>query len=66
MYYYIKKQLEDAGELMIQTSDGRKFELHLHNTIFDDSSELIKIETGTETYWIKGSDPIYMWIHREA
>ncbi len=50
---------------MVKTSDGQEFELHLHNTTFDDRNEVIQIETGQETYWLAGSQIVYCWIHRK-
>ena len=64
MYQSVKQTLKEAGELMVKVSDGQTFELHLHNTEFDDRKELIKLDAGTETYWINGNEIVYMWVHR--
>lgn len=64
MYQNVKKKLKETGELMIKTSNGDKFELHLHNVKFDDQKKIITIDAGTETYWINGNEVSYMWIHR--
>ncbi len=65
MYRYVKSKLNEAGEIMVMLSNGTKFELHLHNTRFDDKAHLIEINTGVELYWINGDEIIYSWIHRE-
>jgi hypothetical protein len=64
MYKNVKNALQKSGELMIKAADGQTFELHLHNVTFDDANELVVLDAGTETYWIKGQDIIYMWVHR--
>ena len=64
MYKFTKTKLKTVGELMIKTADGVEFELHLHNVSFDDKNEVIEIDAGSETYWIKGNDIIYCWIHK--
>ena len=66
MYKQAKKLLKDSGELMVKISDGQTFELHLHNTTFQDNTSTIIVETGGETYWINGEEIIYAWIHRAA
>ncbi len=65
MYKQVKKALQDNGELMIMVSDGKKFELHLHNVKFDDANQLIFIDGGKEHYWINGEQVVYYWIHKE-
>ena len=64
MYKQVKSTLVKVGELMIKTADGQTFELHLHNTKFDDASQVITLDAGNETYWINGDQVVYMWIHR--
>jgi len=64
MYDQIKQTLSRVGELMIKVSDGQTFELHLHNVEFDDQSQMITLDAGTETYWINADQVVYMWIHR--
>lgn len=64
MYKNVKETLKKVGELMIKVSDGQTFELHLHNTKFDDEGEIVEIDAGAETYWINGNEVIYMWVHR--
>ena len=64
MYEQIKDKLTQAGELMIKVSDGQTFELHLHNTKFDDANKMIELDAGTETYWINADQVVYMWVHR--
>lgn len=65
MQAIIKKTLKESGEVMIKTSDGQTFELHLHNTDFDDKNGLIVIDTGTERYWISSQAVVYFWIHKK-
>ncbi len=65
MYEFVKKTLKEVGELMIKTSEGTMFELHIHNVSFDDQNKLIIIETGVEKYWIDGNQIAYVWIHRK-
>ena len=60
----IKKILEKSGELMIKVSDGQTFELHLHNTTFEDDN-IIVVDTGTEKYWIVADEVVYFWIHKK-
>lgn len=66
MYDYVKTQLKEAGELMVKVSDGQTFELHLHNTKFNDEGRIIEIDAASETYWINGDEIVYSWIHREG
>lgn len=65
MYQLVKKTLKEAGELMVKMSDGQTFELHLHNTDFDDKGELIILDTGTEKYWISSQEIAYLWTHKK-
>jgi hypothetical protein len=65
VYQQVKKALKNYGELMVMVSDGRKFELHLHNVKFEDSSKLIYIDGGKEQYWVDGQEILYYWIHKE-
>lgn len=64
MYKKLKEALQKSGELMIKTSEGTKFELHLHNVKFHDESDLIEIDAGHETYWLDGNEVVYFWVHR--
>ncbi|MEX1112626.1 MAG: hypothetical protein WEC84_04130 [Candidatus Andersenbacteria bacterium] len=66
MYEYIKSKLQQAGEVMIKSTEGQMFELHLHNTSFDDARRMIEIDAGTEVYWINGEEIAYAWIHKEV
>lgn len=64
-YNAIKKRLDEYGEIMIRVDTGEKIELHKHNVSFEDSTKELKVDAGTETYWI-GIDKItYYWIHKE-
>lgn len=64
MYKNVKDLLKKSGEVMVKVSDGQKFELHLHNTTFDDTTSMITLDAGSETYWINGNEIIYAWVHR--
>lgn len=65
MYQTVQNKLKEAGELMIQMSDGKEFELHLHNVNFDDNDNTITIEAADKTFWLDGNEIIYCWIHRD-
>ena len=65
MYEQVKSLLQKAGELMIRVADGETFELHLHNTKFDDQKKAIILETGVETYWINADQVVFVWLHRK-
>lgn len=62
----IKDELEKSGEVMIRLDTGEKLELHKHNISFDDSTQEIKIDAATETYWIPSDSVSHYWIHREG
>ena len=64
MYLNVKRALKQSGELMIKVADGQTFELHLHNTKFEDRNKMIVLDAGAETYWINGDEVVYMWVHR--
>lgn len=66
VYKTVKRKLKETGELMIQVADGATFELHTHNTKFDDVRKLIEIDGGNEVYWLNGDEVVYMWIHKHA
>jgi len=65
-YDKIKECLEKNGEVMIKLDAGDKIELHKHNVTFEDSSQEIAVDAGTETIWIDGSKIAYYWIHKEG
>ena len=65
-YENIKKRLEESGEVMIRLDNNESIELHKHNVKFDDSSQEIMIDAGTETYWIGADKVSYYWIHKEG
>ena len=60
------KELDKSGELMLKLGSGEKLELHKHNVSFDDTTQEIKVDAGTETYWISSDFVVYYWIHREG
>ncbi|VFJ12379.1 hypothetical protein [Candidatus Nitrosocosmicus franklandus] len=62
----IKKCLEESGEVMIRLDNNESIELHKHNVRFEDSSQEIVVDTGTETYWISADKVSYYWIHKEG
>jgi len=62
----IKETLEQNGEVMLRLETGEKIELHKHNVTLDDSNEEIKVDAGTETYWIPADTVAYYWIHKEG
>ena len=64
VYEFIKKHVAGSGELMVKVADGQKFELHIHNTKFDEKEKMIVLDAGAETYWINPDQIVYMWIHR--
>jgi hypothetical protein len=51
---------------MIKIDAGEKIELNKHNFIFEESSQEIVVDSGTETYWIDGNKIAYYWIHKEG
>ena len=65
-YENIKECLDQSGEVMIRLDNNEKIELHKHNVKFDDSSQEIIIDAGTETYWIGAEKVSYYWIHKEG
>lgn len=62
----IKDELEKSGELILKLGSGEKMELHKHNVSFDESTQEIKIDAASETYWISADAVVYYWIHREG
>jgi len=65
-YDRVKECLEKNGEVMIKLDTGDKIELHKHNVTFEDSSQEIVVDSGTETIWIDGNKITYYWIHKEG
>ncbi|KAA2281371.1 hypothetical protein [Candidatus Nitrosocosmicus sp. SS] len=65
-YENIKKCLEQNGEVMIRLDSNESIELHKHNMKFSDSSEEIKVDAGTETFWISADKVSCYWIHKEG
>jgi len=43
VYKKVKQELKRSGEVMIKMSDGAVFELHLHNTTFEDDGSIMSI-----------------------
>lgn len=50
----VKKALEEWGELMISTSNGERYEIHLGDTAFDFENRVIRLKTPTALYEIDG------------
>lgn len=50
----VKKELEAWGELVITTSAGEKYEIHLGDTTFDVESRTIRLTTPTALFVIDG------------
>ena len=65
-YELLKNAVEEKGELMLKSETGEKFELHKHNTSFDDQKKIIKIDGAEEVYWLDPEKVSYYWIHKEA
>jgi hypothetical protein len=65
-YENIKKCLDKSGEDMIRLDNNEHIELHKHNVQFDDGSQEIIIDAGSETFWIGADKVSYYWIHREG
>jgi hypothetical protein len=65
-YEALKASLDKNGEVMICLDTGEKLELHKHNVKFDDSTNEIVVDAGTETYWIGADRVSYYWLHKEA
>ena len=61
----IKDELDKSGELMLKIDSGEKLELHKHN-VSDESTQEIKVDASSETYWISADSVAYYWIHRRS
>ena len=66
IYELVKERVLNDGELMVKTETGDTFELHRHNTEWDDENGIIKINGSDETIWIVGEKIEQWWIHRRA
>lgn len=66
IYENIKKCLEESGEAMVRLDNNESIELHKHNVKFQDSTQEIVVDAGTETYWISADKISYYWIHKEG
>ena len=62
----LREELEKSGEVMVKLGSGEKMELHKHNVSFDESTQEIKVDASSETYWISADSVAYYWIHREG
>ncbi|MDH5569975.1 MAG: hypothetical protein OEX98_09345 [Nitrosopumilus sp.] len=51
---------------MLKLGSGEKLELHKHNVSFDESTQEIKVDAASKTYWISADSIAYYWIHREG
>lgn len=50
----VQRQLQEWGEVMITTSSGQTFELHLGDTQFDTQQRIIRLHTPDADYMIDG------------
>lgn len=50
----VERELQDWGELIITTSSGEVYEIHLGDTTFDTTSRVIKLSTPQAEYLIDG------------
>ena len=50
----VKKELAQWGELIISTSGGEKYEIHLGDTTFDTESRTIRLTTPAALFLIDG------------
>jgi hypothetical protein len=65
-YNSLKASVDKDGEVMIRLDTGESIELHKHNVSFNDDTQEIVVDSGTQTSWI-GADRIsYYWIHKEG
>ena len=62
----VVKMVDEYGEVMIRTASGTTFELHKHNVEYDKKTGMLKIQGGTEIYWIAAENIDYFWIHKKA
>ena len=51
---------------MIRVDTGEEIELHIHNVKFEDSTQEIVVDAGTDTFWIGADRVSYYWIHKEG
>lgn len=65
-YQALKASLAKNGEVMIRLDTGEEIELHIHNVKFEDSTQEVVVDAGTETYWIGADRVSYYWIHKEG
>ncbi len=65
-YEALKNSLDKNGEIMIRIDTGEQLELHKHNVKFEDSTQEIVVDAGTETYWIGADRVSYYWTHKEG
>lgn len=63
-YESLKKAIVEFGEVMVKMGSEDIFELHKHNTKFDDITKTIILDAGNETYWIDVNHIEYYWIHK--
>ncbi|BDG58913.1 hypothetical protein [Caldinitratiruptor microaerophilus] len=50
----VQRQLQQWGEVMVTTSSGQTFELHLGDTQFDTQQRIIRLHTPDADYMIDG------------
>jgi len=59
----VQQQLKEWGEIIITTSGGATFELHLGDTTFDFENRLIKLTTPHAHYVIDGDSVEFVTKH---
>ena len=51
---FVEKELKGWGEIMIVTSAGQKFEIHIGDTEFDYDERVIRLKTPNSLFVIDG------------
>jgi len=65
-YKSLKASVDKNGEVMIRLDTGESIELHKHNVSFNDDTQDIVVDSGTQTSWIGADRITYYWIHKEG
>ncbi|MEM1971272.1 MAG: hypothetical protein QW336_02870 [Candidatus Anstonellales archaeon] len=61
---YVYDLLTTHGELVIRV-DSMDLQIHLHNTTYDPSVDVLIVDTGTGKYWIFGHAIQTVSIHKK-
>ena len=51
---FVEKELKSWGEIIITTSGGEKFEIHMGDTEFDYENRVIRLKSSNAHYVIEG------------